>query len=232
MILKQKVNTMIRFTEIDFYIPNSSQNNPEEYIKDKYQNPSMILVVGRENNNVVTSDLIEKLGYYNFIESPRSSFYNKSFGFIKYLLENKIDLKKEAKEKGISRILFSNSYPVPIPATDNKKDKIRAQSLNLISEHWDGIAQLYKEKFPSNCKIEALILSFLKEREFKDKSKLNDIKKNIIEQASKFCSKYDIELYEIPYIAAPTSYDNISSYLNIKEKKKLLSSIIENPVIT
>lgn len=64
-----------RFSAIEFYGFNDSTIR-------SYPEIPKILIIGRENNNKPKDYVIEKVSFYNFSASPKSVFYNRSYGLI------------------------------------------------------------------------------------------------------------------------------------------------------
>ena len=147
----------------------------------------LLLFFGREYNNKMENEVRPKsLGPYSFLESPKSAFWNKTYGFIGRICALP-DFKKICIRENKSPVLFSNMLPQPIPASmpEKRQQRQNKNSDDKIREHIEGIFETEVIN-----RVRLVLLSDIRKPKF-------DLAAQLIENK---CKQRRIEVSVLPYL--------------------------------
>jgi len=184
------------------------------YGKTLHTSYPLLLIVGREYNG--TGTVIDGMDEYNFIESPRSSFWNRAYSFASRCHNRTTFLKKDCIQSERSPIVFSNALPLRIPNARLAKEK-RAERLK-VSQDEDKIERHIQRLFhqPLIPRVRGAVLSGLDDSE---------VFRRAVTLIQSECEGRQIRVIRLPYFAARYS-DEILDEKLAEEDRTVVKEII------
>lgn len=168
------------------YRPNPAISCLGFTAKEKFP---LLLVFGRESNNELKPE--NYVGKYCFRDSPRSAFWNRTYGLLARIYKTD-SFKNDCRKVNLSPVIFSNVHHRPILNNDNEKNKKRLETeTTYYAEIKEYIKYIFDHEIISRVRL--VILSGVKDRaDFSESTKL-------IEEV---CKKKHIPLKYLRYMAS------------------------------
>lgn len=175
----------------------------------------LLLVFGREYNGEGTVSL--RVGTYDFTESPRSTFWNRTYRFLERNCVSGSQLKARCVAGRSSPVIFANVFPKPIPNcfSGRAKRAIRESvSFEVLSGHLGSIFCLALMK-----RVKAVILSLGQDSQFSPAA----------ECVRQLCAVARQPLVELPYFGSHVRVPVFDSVLTDAQRQPLCSVLASFP---
>ena len=172
----------------------------------------LILILGREYNsrsiNNAKGDVINKVDKYDFHKSPKSTFWNRAYGFVGRCYGEAI--KSHCRNKEASPIIFSNLLPhaienvIPPPKKNRLRMQIPEQS---ISSH---VENMFNQHIINRVRI--AVLSGIENESIYGRATSKIITK---------CKERKIPYFEMPYLGNRLSNEQIDRNVSQADKVRI-----------
>lgn len=170
----------------------------------------LVLVFGRESNG--NNKVVPGISIYDETTSYGSSFWNRALTFMQRCADSSLHLRNLSIQRNFGPILFTNSFPYPIPNAVNDKDHIRASiDYAVIENHILGIFDLEIVK-----RVKVVVFSTGPTVRFEPARLL----------VKEICTEKDITFVEVPYFANPSATNNDIDKAITSRQKEIIKSVL------